>query len=241
MSIQDHAPFCRDRTDLGACWNECCCTVQGGSPYTSGCPIHDVHTAAEAAARIASDGGLAEPPRLQAVPRDMDERVAEVLAQAANVEPLPEAKVTVVHPDGTSTPVIGMQTGHTVDPCPNDNHACDCICDQPGHPVKYDERADGKHGVPTATTSKRARAILEHAASLVDGDRNVDYGDAKDQFAATGRMWAEVLGTPVSAEQVALCMALVKIVRLTTNTGHADSWTDGAGYLGLGGGIAEQS
>lgn len=100
---------------------------------------------------------------------------------------------------------------------------------------------------PAVPTSKRARAILEHAADLVDGDRNSAYGDARDNFTETGGLWTIVLGpvlrdgAEITAEQVALCMNQVKVARLINNPTHADSWTDGSGYLGLGGGIAEQT
>lgn len=100
---------------------------------------------------------------------------------------------------------------------------------------------------PSVPTSQRARDILEHAASLVDGDRNSAYGDARDNFTETGALWTVVLGpvlkdgAEITAEQVALCMAQVKVARLINNPTHADSWTDGCGYLGLGGGIAQQT
>lgn len=90
-------------------------------------------------------------------------------------------------------------------------------------------------------TSKRAREILATAAGLVDGDRNSAYGDARDNFTETAALWSPVLGVEVTAEQVALCMAQVKIARLIHNPTHADSWVDGVGYLGLGGGIAQQT
>ena len=35
-------------------------------------------------------------------------------------------------------------------------------------------------------------------------------------------------------------VALVKVARLITTPNHADSWTDGVGYLALGGGIASK-
>lgn len=90
------------------------------------------------------------------------------------------------------------------------------------------------------TTGQRARAICEHAADLVNNDRNAIYGDAEQNFTETGALWAVVFGHEVTAEQVALCMALVKVARLIKTPNHADSWTDGVGYLSLGGGIASK-
>lgn len=81
--------------------------------------------------------------------------------------------------------------------------------------------------------------ILSTASNLISGDRRQTYGDAATDFTRTGRMWAAVLGIPeVTAEQVALCMALVKIGRLCETPNHHDSWVDGCGYLALGGEIA---
>ncbi|AEJ95727.1 hypothetical protein FDI64_gp53 [Mycobacterium phage Zemanar] len=91
-----------------------------------------------------------------------------------------------------------------------------------------------------STTGSRARDICETAADLVNNDRNAVYGDAEVNFTETGALWAVVLGHEVTAEQVAICMALVKIARLIKTPNHADSWTDGVGYLALGGGIASK-
>ena len=87
------------------------------------------------------------------------------------------------------------------------------------------------------TTGQRAGAICATAADLVNNDRNAIYGDAEQNFTETGALWAVVFGHEVTAEQVAICMALVKVARLITTPNHADSWTDGVGYLALGGGI----
>ncbi|APQ42317.1 hypothetical protein PBI_RICH_57 [Mycobacterium phage Rich] len=83
------------------------------------------------------------------------------------------------------------------------------------------------------TTGDRARDICNRAADLVNNDRNAVYGDAEINFRETGALWAVIFGHDVTPEQVALCMA-----RLIKSPEHADSWTDGVGYLALGGGIA---
>lgn len=90
------------------------------------------------------------------------------------------------------------------------------------------------------TTGQRARRICETAADLVNNDRNAVYGDAEVNFTETGDLWAVVFGHDVTPEQVAICMALVKVARLVKSPDHADSWTDGVGYLALGGGIASR-
>lgn len=81
--------------------------------------------------------------------------------------------------------------------------------------------------------------FCDRAKSLVGGDRKETYGDAAADFTRTGKMWAAVLGLDeVTAEQVALCMALVKIGRLCHTPNHEDSWVDIVGYAALGGQIA---
>ena len=49
--------------------------------------------------------------------------------------------------------------------------------------------------------------------------------------------WALILKKQVTREDVALCMAWVKMARLAKNPNHQDSWIDMAGYAGLGGEI----
>lgn len=103
-------------------------------------------------------------------------------------------------------------------------------------------RTTYRHGDPVdiSTTGSRAQRICEAAADLVNNDRNAVYGDAEVNFNETGALWAVIFGHEVTAEQVAVCMALVKIARLIKTPNHADSWTDGVGYLALGGGIASK-
>jgi hypothetical protein len=82
--------------------------------------------------------------------------------------------------------------------------------------------------------------ILGTAYFLIAGDRQQVYGDAREDFTRTGNMWSEVLGVKVTPEQVAICMALLKIGRLRNTPSHEDSWVDANGYLALGGEIATE-
>lgn len=97
--------------------------------------------------------------------------------------------------------------------------------------------ADVNTGLPLAEPLPR-EAILDTAKGLICGDRQQSYGDALSSFERLGRLWTEVIGTEVTAEQVALCLVLLKLSRLTTSPNHADSWVDLAGYAALGGEIA---
>jgi len=83
--------------------------------------------------------------------------------------------------------------------------------------------------------------FCDTAKGLVSGDRRATYGDALTDFTRTGRMWAAILGVDeVTPEQVALCMAALKLGRLCNTADHEDSWVDAIGYLALGGDIANQ-
>lgn len=80
--------------------------------------------------------------------------------------------------------------------------------------------------------------LLEGAQAAISGERHQDYGEARNNFADIAKLWERVLGVPVSPEQYALCMVLVKVGRLSNSPGHEDSWMDICGYAALGGEIA---
>lgn len=97
-----------------------------------------------------------------------------------------------------------------------------------------------RRALPGSALSKRGE-ILDQAATLIINERANAYGDAKSNFERIASLWDEVLDTttPITADQVALCMLLVKVARLAGNPKHLDSWTDIAGYAALGGEVAE--
>lgn len=76
--------------------------------------------------------------------------------------------------------------------------------------------------------------VLKKADELINGDRAEAYGNVEENFTRTAKGWSVILGTEVSPEQVALCMAWVKISRLT-NRPHDDGYVDAAGYIALAG------
>lgn len=75
---------------------------------------------------------------------------------------------------------------------------------------------------------------LIDALDLINGDRNREYGEPIDNFQRVADGWSIVLGAPVTPHQVALCMAWLKIARLTESPLHSDSYKDAAGYMALG-------
>jgi len=83
--------------------------------------------------------------------------------------------------------------------------------------------------------------ILDTAKGLVCGDRRASYGDATASFTRLAKLWSATLGTPVTAEQVSLCLIQLKVSRLVVSPDHSDSWVDICGYGALGGQVAARS
>lgn len=84
---------------------------------------------------------------------------------------------------------------------------------------------------------KRAE-ILEAARVCVCGEREQEYGNPEDNFEAIARLWSAYKGIDFKAIDVAMMMSLLKIARIATGSGTADSFVDLAGYAACGGEIA---
>lgn len=88
--------------------------------------------------------------------------------------------------------------------------------------------------------------ILDEAQRIVSGDRDQQYGGPEDSFQRIADYWTAYLkhrrdlewGEDLCAEDVALMMVLLKLVRLEVAPDHRDSWVDGAGYFACGAEIA---
>lgn len=87
--------------------------------------------------------------------------------------------------------------------------------------------------------NKRAETLLV-AESLVNGDRNAQYGDPNADFARTAALWNAYKGMDIiTTHDVAVMMALLKISRISWNPKKLDSWIDLAGYAACGADCAE--
>lgn len=84
---------------------------------------------------------------------------------------------------------------------------------------------------PTVTAS-----LADEAKALVQGQRQADYGDKRQNFTQIAMLFQGVLATKlapgqaITAEDVALLMIQVKIARLAKSPDHRDSILDVAGY-----------
>ena len=83
-------------------------------------------------------------------------------------------------------------------------------------------------------------SILQEAETLITGQRQVDYGDKRENFQRIADGWNMVLkhkmkpgiDISITPEDVALCMMQLKIARLCVSNSHRDSLLDIAGYVG---------
>ena len=81
--------------------------------------------------------------------------------------------------------------------------------------------------------------ILATASEYVTQDRAATHGDAEDNFRRIADLWNAYLGVnTISAVDVAVMLALLKVARIRSNPTHADNWIDIAGYAACGGEIA---
>lgn len=92
------------------------------------------------------------------------------------------------------------------------------------------------------THDNKRTAILMEAADLINpsGDRGREYGPPETNFARIAAGWSVILGADVTAEQVSLCMAWLKIARIAGDgKASRDSYTDAAAYMALAGELAD--
>ena len=75
--------------------------------------------------------------------------------------------------------------------------------------------------------------VLQQAGRLISNDRAEEYGDAMESFERTANFWSLYLGHPVTANDVANMMILIKTSRLSHQPTHLDSLVDIAGYAAL--------
>jgi len=81
-------------------------------------------------------------------------------------------------------------------------------------------------------------AILRVAFELVNAERQDDYGPPADSMARIASLWTAYLNRPVSAKDVCLMLAMLKIAR-EAHAHKPDNLLDAAGYIGLAGDLAQ--
>lgn len=77
-----------------------------------------------------------------------------------------------------------------------------------------------------------AKQLLDSAYTTIAGDRRASYGDVSTSFDRVAKCWSAILNQPVSASQVCLCMAALKLCREANKHKH-DNLVDIVGYIAL--------
>lgn len=82
--------------------------------------------------------------------------------------------------------------------------------------------------------------FLAEASCLLTDNRQETYGSFYDNHERIAVMWSEFLDLDekLTAQQVAICMALVKISRLASNSTHTDNYIDAIAYIAGAGELA---
>ena len=81
--------------------------------------------------------------------------------------------------------------------------------------------------------------FLHEAEKCICGDRDRDYGSPGGSFALIGKLWSAYMDIEITAKDVAIMMALLKVARCKYSNKH-DSFVDGAGYFACAGEVATQ-
>ena len=77
------------------------------------------------------------------------------------------------------------------------------------------------------------KELLEEAGRTIAGQRQDDYGDARQSFDRIAALWSAYTGSRITAADVASMMVLLKASRARTSPEKIDSWLDMAGYAAL--------
>lgn len=80
--------------------------------------------------------------------------------------------------------------------------------------------------------------ILKEAIQLTTNERNEAYGEPYFNHERIARIWSVILGHTIEPSQVALCMAGLKLARLSGQS-TPDSYVDGAAYFAIAGELHE--
>ena len=69
--------------------------------------------------------------------------------------------------------------------------------------------------------------------------RGVRYGHPVTQHKRIAELWSAYLGYPIQPNEVAICMALVKISRQVEDPAYLDNYEDAIAYLSIGKSITD--
>ncbi len=87
----------------------------------------------------------------------------------------------------------------------------------------------------TTETHTTRDCIIQEAANLISGDREIDHGDAYDCFGLISTYWTAHLDTNITRADVAVMMTLLKLARSKSGKRNKDNYVDAVGYSALAG------
>jgi hypothetical protein len=79
--------------------------------------------------------------------------------------------------------------------------------------------------------------ILRSAESIAKA-RDIEYGSPNVSMLRISKLWTEYLGYPIDPHEVAICMLLVKVSRISEQAEHKDSHFDIINYATIAGELA---
>ena len=83
----------------------------------------------------------------------------------------------------------------------------------------------------------KSNQFLNRASVLVQGQREKDYGDKKENHNNIAKLWSAYLGISVTAHDVALMMVLLKMARTKLGQVSRDTYIDMSAYSAIAGEI----
>ena len=83
----------------------------------------------------------------------------------------------------------------------------------------------------------KSNQFLNQASVLVQGQREKDYGDKKENHNNIAKLWSAYLDIPVTAHDVAILMSLLKVARTKLGAVSKDTYVDMSAYSAIAGEI----
>ncbi len=82
-----------------------------------------------------------------------------------------------------------------------------------------------------------SKHFLNQAQALVEGQRHKDYGDKVDNHINIAKLWSAYKDVEITAHDVAIMMALLKIARTKLGSVSMDTYIDMSAYSSIAGEI----
>ena len=83
----------------------------------------------------------------------------------------------------------------------------------------------------------KSNQVLNRASVLVQGQREKDYGDKKENHNNIAKLWSAYLDVPITAHDVAIMMVLLKMARTKLGQVSRDTYIDMSAYSAIAGEI----